>query len=101
MRIPRKLVVLAAPAVIVAALGSGVAYAATPAPAVTHGAPAAGTSSGPRAGVADKPDATEKPGATETATENSTAETAHEADGPGGHADTGGGNVDHEFNGTE
>lgn len=101
MHIPRKIAALAGPALVVAALGSGVAYAATPttsAPVVTHSTHVADTTGGPQVGGVDKTGAAEP---AETTAEHANVKAAHETDGHGGHADTGGGNVDHQFNGTE
>jgi hypothetical protein len=96
-----KVAILSGSALAAMVLGGGVAYAAatspastvsTPAPAVTQAVVTQAQNAAPGADSAAS--ATEKPdGAAETATP--------ETDGPGGHADANGVNVDHQFNGNE
>jgi hypothetical protein len=82
-------------------LGGGVAYAASSSHASTVSPPAQTVS---QAAVTPAPNTA--PGA-DSATDapeapSGTAETTSpETDGPGGHADANGANVDHQFNGNE
>jgi hypothetical protein len=88
IHLPRKVAMVAVMAGAVVALGGGAAFASTQhgtTPAVVPAATVATTAATPA-----------EPSASGT-TEATTAET----DGPGGHADSTGGNVDHQFNGNE
>ncbi|MCU1657056.1 MAG: hypothetical protein JWO57_1712 [Pseudonocardiales bacterium] len=111
---PAKITILAGSALAAILLGGGFAYAATgtsaaPAHAVTHltGTTATSTvNSQTNSNVNDTTGAdTAAESSTESATEptgageTATPETA--SDGPGGHADPTGSNVDHQFNGNE
>jgi hypothetical protein len=81
----RKLLVVGALSGGLVASVAGVAVAATSSPA----APAK-----PAAAVAHVSSSSSQP-------EPSREGVSHETDGPGGHQDTAGTNVDHQFNGTE
>lgn len=107
MHAPRKIVVLAGSALAALALAGGdLAYAAsasTPAPVTSSArtpAPAAGAPARSASGTA--------PARSASGTDTSVAtvrreapERTHEADGPGGHADPNGANVNHQFDGNE
>lgn len=80
---PIKLAVIGGSVVAAVLVGGGVAFAAT--------APQAAPASAPVAHAAT----------TAATGEASTPETATPSDGPGGHADANGANVDHQFNGNE
>lgn len=98
----RKVMIASIAAMPILSVG-GVAYAATlhsgttaPSPAVTQ--PAANTSQGAETpGVNDSPDT---PGVNDPAEAPDTPG-AHDTDGPGGHQDPNGVNVDHQFDGQE
>ena len=88
MDIKRTLLIGAAVVVPVLGIG-GVAYAASPSPAATST-----TAVAPAAGTAAQAES-EAPGAPETGAASA------EVDGPGGHQDANGANVDHQFDGQE
>lgn len=99
---PARMIALTGATLAVLAVG-GTAYAATPAAApstpVHHSVSTARTGNQNTTGTdgtADQNTGTENAEPT-----NGTEETSPETDGPGGHADTNGANVDHQFNGTE
>ncbi|MBS2966551.1 hypothetical protein KGA66_26165 [Actinocrinis puniceicyclus] len=89
MQLSRKAALLAGSAFVVAALSGGVAYAAS-APAVSGAHQATATTA--------VTDGNQRQGSD---TEQQGTESTRETDGPGGHADTPGANVDHQFNGNE
>jgi hypothetical protein len=103
---PFRLALVAGSSLAVTALGGGAAFAAVGAssgspaavapaavaPAAVSQAASASTAS-TTAIAAEAPDTADTPGAPEP--------TAPETDGPGGHADRAGANVDHQFDGVE
>lgn len=94
--IPRRIAVLGGSALLVGALGTGVAVAATGGPSTPPPASQSADVSTP-GDTADQP-GTESPAAEKAAEKTEAA--GHDADGPGGHQDPAG-NVDHEFDGNE
>ena len=115
-----KVGIVGAAAVAAMTIGGGLAYAATSsgssAPAPQHGTSATltgsqvGTQSGSQSGSQqstgvdnEKSAATENAGEATSGNESgqSSEGTSTENDGPGGHADANGANVDHQFNGNE
>jgi len=94
------------------ALGTGVAFASTSSPAVSStappvvGAPTTAQATQPTSvtpQAVDRPDTADQPDATKVSAAN--VETPEpitpEVDGPGGHQDAPGANVDHQFEGSE
>ena len=123
LEVKRRIALIAGGALAVGAVGSGVAFAAAgastpPRPATYQTAvtghtagTVTGESSSDPAGSADAADGTDTgpnvqsgpqtASDTETSARESQTAAGSEADGPGGHADPGGVNVDHQFNGNE
>ncbi len=103
MNVKRKIAIAGVSLLGVAGVGgaaaSGVASAQDSKPKLQVTAPAPGPEVSAPEGAAEAPDATEAPG---TAVEKAGVEPAGEASLPGGgHADTAGQNVNHQFEGVE
>ncbi len=101
---PVKIAILVGGVLAALVLGGGAAYASTqsstPAPArpATHATQQVNTT----AGGQDATPGSDKPGSSTDKPESGTGSETHTAsDGPGGHADADGANVDHQFNGNE